>query len=154
MPRLAASAKANFGEAADVGLLKRAKMTSFSDLGWVPVAKSQMKRLMQAAGSVAATGRKAKSESSLADLFPLEFERTEEIAIALSPMIPAASKIPDPLTKAVVPIAAPLRVPPRPRPVPTLDAVRPMLVPNRATAELTAQAVRARARYTLGFMLI
>merc|ERR1719412_831219 len=97
-----------------------------------PVAKSQMKRLQQAAGSETAIGTKAKSDASSVDLFCLP--RTEATAIALSPRIPAPSKIPDPLTKAVVP---------------TPEAVRPTLVPKRATAELTAQAVRATARYTL-----
>jgi len=75
-----------------------------------------MKRLTQAAGSVAAIGTKAKSDSSSADLFDLD-ARTEEIAIALSPRIPAPSKRPEPLIKAVDPTAAPLRVPPRLRPV-------------------------------------
>merc|ERR1719412_803989 len=117
-----------------------------------PVAKSQMKRLQQAAGSVTAIGTKAKSDSSSVDLFCLP--RTEVIARALSPRIPAPTKIPDPLNKAVVPTAAPLREPVRPRPVPTPAAVRPTLVPKRATAELIAQAVRATARYTLGFILI
>merc|ERR1719400_890117 len=108
---------------------------------------------MHASGSLTAIGTKAKSDSSSADLFDL-LARTEETARALSPRIPAPTNKPLPVTKAADPTVDPPTKPWRLRPVPTADPVMPTLVPKRAAAELNAQAVRARARYVFGFMLI
>jgi len=100
-----------------------------------------------------AIGTKAKSESSEADLFDLEFSRTAEMARALSPMIPAATMNPLPVTKRGTPTALPPIKPVRPALLPAEAAVSPMLVPKMAAAELMAQAMRATVRITFGFML-
>ena len=112
-------AKSNFGEETGVSLLKRERMTSFSE-GLVPVAMSQMSCLTQLAGSAAAMVVKMASFSS-ADLFlrlcwlkwrrAAAFKRIAAPATAATgataPAVPPAKRTwvpPVPVIKAPVPV--------------------------------------------------
>lgn len=102
-----------------------------------------------------AMGTKAKSESSEVDLLPLDwFSRTEEIAKALRPRIPAPRTNPLAVKKTVLPTAVPPTKPVKAALLPAEAAVSPILEPKKvAAAVLMAQATRASPRIILGFML-
>jgi len=144
-PRVAATAKSNFGEVTGVSLSKRERMISFSE-GLVPVAMSQMSCLTQLAGSAAAMVVKMASVSSSVDLFDRE-------AWLIKKRAPAFKRSPAPTTAAAVGIPAPeakMTLVPSPLEVPVAVMIS---APKIALAEPTESTATTDERSTAGFIL-
>jgi len=142
-PRVAATAKSNFGEVTGVSLSKRERMISFSE-GLVPVAMSQMSCLTQLAGSAAAMVVKIASVSS-ADLFDLDW--------LIKRRAPAFKRSPAPTTAAAVGIPAPeakMTLVPSPLELPVAVMIS---APKIALAEPTESTATTEERSTAGFIL-
>jgi len=142
-PRVAATAKSNFGEVTGVSLSKRERMISFSE-GLVPVAMSQISCLTQLAGSAAAMVVKMASVSS-ADLFDRDW--------LIKRRAPAFKRSPAPITAAAVGTPAPeakMTLVPSPLEVPVAVMIS---APKIALAEPTESTATTDERSTAGFIL-